>query len=126
MEFRERKRWLFLGLPWTFTVYTVGEEKITRNTGLFNKMEDDCYMYKVVDVKLEQSFWERMVKVGTVHCFTGDTTDSDLLLRHIKNAKAIKDFIFEAAETARMKRRTVNMQDIGSHIDIDGDGFPDT
>ena len=126
MEFKERKRWVFLGLPWTFTTYTVGEDKITRNKGFFNRTEDDCYMYKVVDVKLEQSFWERMVKLGTVHCYTGDTTDNDLLLQHIRNAKAIKDFIFSAAETARMKRRTVNMQDIGSHIDIDGDGLIDT
>jgi len=125
MEFRERKRWLFLGLPWTFTVYTVGEEKITINTGFLNKAENDCYMYKVTDVKLEQSFWERIVKLGTVHCYTGDTTDPDLLLKHVKNAKVIKDFIFEASEAARIKRRTVNMQDIGNHADFDGDGFPD-
>ena len=26
MEFRERKRWVFFGLPFTFTIYTVKEE----------------------------------------------------------------------------------------------------
>lgn len=125
MEFRERKRWVFLGLPWTFTVYTVGEEKITINSGFLNKTENDCYMYKVTDVKLETSFWERIMKLGTVHCYTGDVTDPDLLLKHVRNAKAIKDFIFEASEAARIKRRTVNMQNIGGQVDLDGDGFTD-
>ena len=37
-----------------------------------------------------------------------------LVLEHIKNSKAVKDFILEESEQARLKRRTVNMLDIGS------------
>ncbi len=51
-EYTERKRWLFFGLPFTFTKYTIGENIITVNTGLFRKVENDCYMYKVQDVEL--------------------------------------------------------------------------
>ena len=29
MEFKERKRWVFLGLPFTFTTYTVKEDLVT-------------------------------------------------------------------------------------------------
>ena len=47
MEFRERKRWVFFGLPFTFTVYTIKEDVITVNTGILNREENDCYMYKV-------------------------------------------------------------------------------
>ena len=125
--FRERKRWLFLGLPWTFTVYHVREDMITIDRGFFNKQEDDCYMYKVTDVRLNTSLMERMFKLGTVTCFTGDVTDSNLVFKHIRNAKAIKDYILEKADSERIKRRTVNMQGIGygSNGDIDGDGMPD-
>lgn len=125
--FRERKRWLFLGLPWTFTVYHIREDMITIDRGFFNKQEDDCYMYKVTDVRLNSSLMERMFKLGTITCFTGDVTDSNLVFKHIRNAKAIKDYILEKADSERIKRRTVNMQGIGygTNGDVDGDGIPD-
>lgn len=114
MEFVERKRWLFLGLPFTFTKYTVREDMITIDTGLLKTVENDCYMYKVQDVQLTATLAEKMFRLGTVTCFTGDTTDPKLELIHIKNARAVKDFILEMSEAARLKRRTVNMLDIGS------------
>lgn len=114
MEFQERKRWVFLGLPLTFTVYTVKEDLITVNEGFLNRKENDCYMYKVQDVELQCSVWERMFGIGTVKCFTGDTSNPELYLHHIRNSKAVKDFILEASEKARIKRRTLNMLDIGT------------
>lgn len=121
MEFRERKRWLFFGLPFTFTVYTVKEETITVDKGFINKEENDCYMYKVQDVTLKISLWERIFGLGTVVCYTGDTTDKELLLEHVKNARAIKDFILEMSEKERRKRRTMNTLDIGAEADNDID-----
>ena len=120
MEFKERKRWLFFGLPFTFTVYTVGEEVINIKKGLLNTVEDDCYLYKVLDVKLETSFMERLCKLGTIVCYTGDTTDKTLKIVHVKNAKAIKDYILEQSEKQRMKRRTLNTQNLNSGVaDLD-------
>ena len=79
MGFQERKRWVFLGLPLTFTVYTVKEDLITVNEGFLNKKENDCYMYKVQDVELQCSVWERMFGIGTLNMLdigTGDMTDA--------------------------------------------------
>ncbi len=116
-EFTERKRWLFLGLPFTFTKYIIKENVLTIDSGLFKRVENDCYMYKIQDVELVTSLMERIVGIGTVVCYTGDSTHPKLLLSHIKNAKAIKDFILEASEQARMKRRTLNTLDIGAEAD---------
>lgn len=114
MQYQERKRWVFLGLPFTFTKYTVGEEVITINSGFLSTSENDCYMYKVQDVELQASLMERICGLGTIVCYTGDTTHPTLSIEHIRNAKEIKDYILKTSEEARRKRRTLNTLDIGS------------
>ena len=124
--YTERKRWVFLGLPWTFTKYTITPSLVTIDAGLFSTTEDDCYMYKVQDVQLQTSFFEKIFGLGTVVCFTGDVTSPTLKLEHVKHAKEIKAYLIKQSEAARLKRRTLNTQDIGAHgMDLDGDGLID-
>ena len=121
--FQERKRWLFLGLPFTFTKYTVKEDMLTIDQGFLKKTENDCYMYKIQDVQLSSSLMERMFGMGTITCFTGDTTHPKLELTHIKNSKAVKNYLLEASEQARLKRRTLNTLNIGAEADdVEDDG----
>lgn len=117
MKFVEKKRVLFFGLPWTFTKYTITNEYITVNSGLLNHEENDAYMYKIVDVRLDTSLLERLFGLGTVHCYGGDVTNPTLALVDIKNAKQIKNFILEASEEQRIKRRTLNTMDVAGSFD---------
>ena len=120
-QYTERKRWVFFGLPFTFTTYHIADNVITVDSGFFRKVENDCYMYKVQDVELVATFWERIAGLGTVICYTGDTTHPKLMLEHIKNAKTIKNYILEASENARMRRRTLNTLNIGAEALDDTD-----
>ena len=125
--FRERKRILLFGLPWTFTKYIITPSLITLNQGLLNTTEDDCYMYKVQDVKLTASLFERIVGVATITCYTGDVTNPELKLVHIRHAKEIKSYLLQASEAARLRRRTLNTMDIGARAAyLDNDGIPDS
>ena len=117
MEYVERKRTLFLGLPICFTKYSISDEKVNIKTGFLNIVEDDAYMYKIQDVRLKRSFFERIIGLGTVVCYTGDVTHPELKMVHIKNAVAIKDFIMQASEQARIKRRTLHTMDINGNYD---------
>lgn len=123
IKYKERKRWVFLGLPFTFTVYIIKDDVLTIDQGFFKKIENDCYMYKVQDVEHTQTFFERLVGLGTITCFTGDTTHPKLIIEHVKRSKEIKNYILEASEAARMRRRTLNTLNIGTESmdDMDND-----
>lgn len=112
MKYNVRKRWVFFGLPFTFTVYHIGEDLLTIDTGFFKLEQNDCYMYKITDAKLSRTLMERVFGLGTVTCYTGDTTDKVIEIKHIKDSEVIKDYIIKASEAARIRRRTVNMQNI--------------
>ena len=122
MAFVEKKRWLFLGLPFTFTKYTITEEQITIDSGFFTRVENDCYMYKIQDTVLSVSLFQRIFGLATVICKTSDVTHGQLVLKNIKNAKTIKNFIVECSEEQRMKRRTINTLNIDADVDGDLDG----
>lgn len=119
ISYQERKRLLFFGLPWTFTKYTVSEDMVTIDQGFLKTEENDCYMYKIQDVKLTETLLERMFGMGTIVCYTGDVTHQELRLEHIKHAKEIKNYLLEASEQARQKRRTLNTQDISAQTEFD-------
>jgi uncharacterized membrane protein YdbT with pleckstrin-like domain len=116
MKFIEKKRVLFFGLPISFTKYIIDEENITVKKGFFTLIEDSTYMYKVQDVKLIRSLFERMFGLSTIVCYTGDVTDQTLTITHVKNGEAIRDFINEHSEKQRLKKRTLHT------MDIDADG----
>lgn len=112
MSFVERKRIKFFGLPFSFTKYTITEEKLTITSGFLSITEDDAFMYKIQDVRLTRSLSERMFKLGTITCYTGDTTHPELILRHIKHSGPVKDFIMQYSEEARRKRRALHTMNI--------------
>ena len=120
MEYCERKRTLLFGLPICFTKYYITDEKITIKKGFLDIVEDDAFMFKIQDVRLKRSFMERIFGTGTVVCYTGDVTHPELEMVHIKHTEEIKEFIMNASEEARIKRRTLHT------MSIDGDLHEET
>ena len=115
-KFEEKKRLLFLGLPFTFTKYRINDELISVESGFLKKIEDDAYLYKVTDVRLDNSILERMAGLGTITCFGSDVTHPELVIRHVKNSREIKDFIRNQSEQERLRRRTLHT------MNLDGQG----
>ncbi len=122
-EYRERKRWLFFGLPFTFTVYSITQKKINIKKGFLNTEEDDTLMYRIQDVKLRRSLGERIFGLGTIECFSGDVTDANLFLKHIKHSQEIKEYILTTAESERRRVRTLHTMGLeaGDAFDLDTD-----
>ncbi len=113
MEYTEKKRWPLFGLPLTFTQYVISEELITERRGAVKRVEDDCYTYKIMDVRLENSLLERLFGLGTIHCFGGDLTHPELVIRHVRHSRDIKNFILKSSEEQRQARKIINTVNIG-------------
>ncbi len=118
--YSEKKRTPLFAIPLYFTTYNISEDTINRKKGLLNLVDDDMFMYKVQDVRLKRGFIERLFKLGTVICFTGDVTDQELVLEQVRHAEERKDYIMAQAEEERRKKRTLHTMDIDS-TDMDMD-----
>ena len=70
----DKKRTLF-GLPLSFTRYFLTETKFITRRGLLSLEEDELELYKVVDKKMQLSFWQRIFGCGggkrTEHHYKG-------------------------------------------------------
>ena len=106
MLWKDRKR--HLGLPISFTKYSLsgGEAPhIFRETGLFNLKEEEVLLYRVRDITLTRSFFQRIFGVGTVSLHSSDKTTPTLDLVNISKSKDVKELIFSKVEQAKANRR---------------------
>ncbi|MGN1345284.1 MAG: PH domain-containing protein [Eubacteriales bacterium] len=100
---RERKRIAF-GLPWTFTVYTLMEDRLIIKTGFLNTSEDEIRLYRILDVTLKRSFWERLFGLGTLHLCTADKSAPEVDLLHIPGSREVRTLLSDKVEEERAAR----------------------
>jgi len=116
LVYKETTRLLFFGIPWPFTHFELYENDLVEIKGLFNLTEDDCYMYKIADVSIKKSLFQRIFGLSTITCFVAsDATNEKIIMKNIKNGPQIKDFILQQSEKCRLRRRTVNTQNLSYH-----------
>ena len=117
---KDRKRTLF-GLPLSFTRYYLTKEKLIIDTGFLNRTEDEIRLYRIMDLTLKRSMFERMFGVGTIHCCSGDKSMGEFDIKHIKTPREIKEMLSEMVENNRLERRVGTREFLGDDDDLDGD-----
>ncbi len=110
---RDKKRWMFFGLPWTFTSYELTESRLRISSGFFKKTEDDIRLYRVSDVTFFQTLGERMNRLGTLCVMSSDASLNEAHLVHIKNARKVKDLIMQKVEESRRKAGVFTSEVVG-------------
>lgn len=121
----DRRRIIF-GLPWTFTKYTITKEKLLVESGVFNKNEEEIRLYRIMDLTLKRSFWQRLFGLGTVHCCTADKSTPEVNIANIKQSSRVKDLLSDLVETERMAKRVASREFFSDGDgDTDGDGDAD-
>ena len=101
---KDRKRIIF-GLPFTLTKYTLTDDKLLIKSGFFNTKEEEIRLYRIMDVTLKRSFWERLFGLGTIHCCSADKTSPEFNISHVKKSKFVKNLLSDIVEKERNERR---------------------
>lgn len=103
MLWHDRKRIIF-GLPWTFTAYSLSEKSLFIRSGIFSVKEEEIRLYRILDVTLKRSFWERLFGLGTLHLCTADKSTPEIDIAHIPASREVRTLLSDKVEEARSER----------------------
>ena len=100
---KDRKR-TFLGLPLSFTVYSLTDDILTIKTGFFTQKEEEIRLYRIMDITLNRTFGERIFGLGTIHCCSADKTAPEFDIKKIKHSREVRTLLSDLVEKSRSKR----------------------
>ena len=117
----DRKRTLF-GLPLSFTKYTLTEERLFIQTGLFTTVEDEVRLYRILDVKLTRTLGQKIFGVGSIHVCSADKSMADFEITSVKNSADVKEKLSELVEKNRVEKSVMNREAMfGQEVGYDED-----
>ena len=99
----DKKR--ILGIPMTFTRYALSEDRLFLQTGALNIKDDETLLYRIRDISMTRSLWQRIFGVGTVKIASTDKSSPEIILKNIKHPDDVKEMIHECVEQVKIKRR---------------------
>lgn len=113
----DRKRVTIFALPWSFDKYVLTKSKLLVEQGFFNTREEEIKLYRITDVSYSQTLFERIGKTGSIKILSNDTSSPEIVLKHVKNAKQVKDVISKTIEEAR-NNAGVKTSEMVSNVDF--------
>lgn len=116
---RDRKR--FMGMPITFTRYGLSKGRLFLSVGLLSVKDDEVLLYRVRDLTVSRSLWQRLFGVGTVTVKSSDKTTPTLVLKNVKNPLMVKELIHQYVEEAKDRRRVRIGEVMTGDFDDDSD-----
>jgi uncharacterized membrane protein YdbT with pleckstrin-like domain len=122
---KDRKR--FLGMPLSFTRYSLTEDRLFLSIGFLNIKDDEVLLYRVRDINTSRTFGQRLFGVGTVTVMSSDKSMPTLVMKNIKNPMAVKELLHEQVEEMKIRRRVRVGEVLAGNYDEDQDDlYPDS
>lgn len=124
---RDRKR--YLGMPISFTRYEFDSDRLVSRIGLLKTITNEVLLYRILDLKLSQTLWQKIFGVGTIILYTADQSENQIPLINIKHPEKIRRGLSDLIEKERTEKRLLGREMFGTAsagmVDINGDGIPD-
>ena len=112
IHWNDRKR--VLGLPLSFTKYSVSEERLILRQGFFKTQVDELLIYRIMDIKMTRTLGQKIFGVGTITLFSTDKTQPKLDLINIKRPDNVRKFLSALIERQRKERGVTGSEFLGT------------
>lgn len=101
LQWSDRKR--YYGLPLSFNVYAISDDRLFLNWGLLNQRFREIMLYRVRDISITRSFSQRVFGVGTVFVTTAD--NEVFTLENICEPFLVKELLHQNVEGQKRARQ---------------------
>lgn len=103
----DRKR--YFGMPISFTRFYIIEKqdtwvKVFTDIGLLSTKQEEVHAYRIFDISIRQSLFDKIFGVGTVILRCKDISSPDLYLLKIKNPYMVRNLVAEIVERERAEK----------------------
>ena len=104
---KDRKRWA--GLPLSFTRYFLIEKpeqwiKVFTSVGLLNTVDEELYVFRIFDITVEQTFFNKIFNEGTIILHVNDESSNRVEIKRVLNPFKVKEMISDCVEFERRRR----------------------
>ena len=98
----DRKR--ILGMPISFTKYYLSSDRLFMQKGLLNMQMEEVLLYRISDISVRVSLFQRLFGVGTIIIHSSDKSMPHLELKNVKNPLVVKEQIHKYVEEMKVAR----------------------
>ena len=103
----DKKR--YFGLPISLTRYSIVEKegvwlKLFYDTGLLSTRHEEVMIYRIFDISLRQSVFDRMFNVGSILLYCKDESMEYFDIIRVKNPFMVRDLISDLVEKEREEK----------------------
>ena len=113
----DRKR--HLGLPISFTKYSMSEDRLFVETGFFNLTQNEVRLYRILDLQLRRSLGQRLFGVGSIIVSSSDKSLGTFEIRNVKHSANVKEMLSVQVEQQREAKRVYTRENMVDDVDDD-------
>lgn len=107
----DRKR--ILGMPISFTKYSIDNERLYIKRGFFSTESDEILLYRILDIKTTRTLWQKLFGVGTIVLYSADRTDMNLEIKNVKKAAKLHRYLSDLIEANRRSKGIAGREIVG-------------
>ncbi len=108
-----------MGMPLSFTKYALSDDRLFLEKGLLNMNADEIQLYRVRDISLNITLWQRIFGMGTITIHSNDKTHPSLEIKNVLHPREVKELIHDQVELVRRDRGVGVSELLNDDLDID-------